>query len=89
MKATNEQDKAFQTAQKYINQGLIPLVQLMDNSLQEENSDKRFILARDAFQLLVYAHRDMSNLKRQMIKSVVSDKYCQLCNDWTPVTENL
>ena len=42
-----------------------------------------------SFQLLAYAHRDMSNLRRQLVKSVVADKYKQLCNDSTPLTENL
>lgn len=89
IKYSKEQDKAFQIAQKYLNQGLIPLVQLMDILLKEENSESKFLLARDSFQLLAYAHRDMSNLRRQSLKSVVSDKYKQLCNDSTPLTENL
>ena len=88
-KATKEQDKAFQTTQKYLNQGLIPLVQLMDGLLKDENAEQQFKLARDSFQLLAYAHRDMSNLRRQLVKSVVADKYKQLCNDSTPLTENL
>ena len=62
-KATKEQDKAFQIAQKYLNQGLIPLVQLMDVLLKDENAEQQFKLARDSFQLLAYAHRDMSNLR--------------------------
>ena len=88
MKSSKERDKNFQTAQKYLNQGMIPLVQLMDKLLKSEESEE-FKLARDAFQLLAYAHRDISNLRRQLIKSVVSEKYKQLCNDSTPLTENL
>ena len=61
-KATKEQDKAFQTAQKYLNQGFIQLVQLMDVLLKDENAEQQFKHARDSFQLLAYAHRDMSNL---------------------------
>ena len=88
-KATKEQDKAFQTTQKYLNQGLIPLVQLMDGLLKDENAEQQFKLARDSFKLLAYAHRDMSNLRRQLVNSVAADKYKQLCNDSTPLTENL
>lgn len=87
-KQTKEMDKAFQTTQKYLNQGLVPLVVLMNKMLSTENTED-FRLARDSFQLLAYAHRDMSNLRRQLIKSVVADKYKQLCNDSTPITENL
>ena len=87
-KQTKEMDKSFQTTQKYLNQGLVPLVMLMNKMLSTENTED-FRLARDAFQLLAYAHRDMSNLRRQLIKSVVADKYKQLCNDSTAVTDNL
>ena len=68
------QDKMYQTTQKYLNQGLTPLVQLFDNLLTGKEADNNFRLAKDAFQLLVYAHRDMSNLRRQRIKSVVAEK---------------
>lgn len=87
-KSSKEMDKSFQTTQRYLNQGLVPLVMLMNKMLKTENTED-FRLARDAFQLLAYAHRDMSNLRRQLIKSVVADKYKQLCNDSTPVTDNL
>ena len=88
-KSTKEQDKVYQTAQRYLNQGLIPLVQLMDNVLKEKEPENNFRLARDAFQLLAYAHRDISNLRRQKLKTVVSEKYRPLCNDSTPLTDNL
>ena len=74
VKSSIEREKNFQTAQKYLNQGMIPLVQLMDKLLKSEESEE-FKLARDAFQLLAYAQRDISNLRRQLIKSVVSEKY--------------
>ena len=86
-KGSKEEDKMYQTTQRYINQGLIPLVQLMENLI--EDSDTNFKLARDALQLLAYVHRDMSNPRRQRLKSVVSDKYKPLCNDSTQLTENL
>lgn len=87
-KTTKEVDKSFQTAQRYLNQGLVPLVTLMDKLLQTDKEEE-FKLAKDAFQLLAYAHRDVSNIRRQQLKAVVTDKYKQLCNDSTPLTENL
>ena len=46
-------------------------------------------LARDSFQLVAYAHRDLTNLRRHYIRPAISDKYQQLCQDSTPLTENL
>lgn len=88
-KFSKERDKMIQTAQRYLNHGLMPLVQLMEDLLKDENSEERFKLARDSFQMLAYAHRDISNVRRQILKSNVSEKYKQLCNDSTPITENL
>ena len=47
----------------------------IDNLLKGKESENTFRLARDSFQLLVYAHRDMSNLRRQRLKAVVAEKY--------------
>ena len=88
-KSSKECDKTYQTAQKYINQGPIPLVQLIDNLLNGKDADSNFRLARDSFQLIAYAHRDLSNVRRQRLKEVVAEKYCPLCNDSAPLTENL
>ena len=88
-KSSKDRDKTYQTAQKYLNQGLIPLVQLIDNLLKGKETESNFRLARDSFQLLAYAHRDLSNLRRQRLKAVVAEKYRPLCNDSTPLTENL
>ena len=83
-KSTKEEDKTYQIAQEYLNQGLIPPVQLMDNILKDKESENTFRLARDAFQLLAYAHHDISNLRRQKLKTVAAEKYRLLCNDTTP-----
>ena len=88
-KTSKEQDRMYQTAQKYLNQGLIPLVQLIENLLKEKGTENNFRLARDSLQLIAYAHRDLSNLRRQKLKAVVAEKYKPLCNDSTPLTENL
>lgn len=87
-KITKEKDKMCQTAQKYLNQGLIPLVQLTENLLKGKDKTN-FKLAQDSLQLLAYAHRDLSNIRRQQLKAVVADKYKPLCHDSTPLTENL
>ena len=79
-KTNKEQDRVYQTAQKYLNQGLIPLVQLIDNLLKNQNSEHNFRLARDSLQLVAYAHRDLSKLRRQKLKVAVADKYKPLCN---------
>lgn len=54
---TKEVDQSFQTAQRYLNQGLKPLVTLME--LLQHDKDEEFKLAKDAFQLLAYAHWDV------------------------------
>ena len=87
-KTTKEIDRSFQIAQKYLNQGLIPLVTLM-NKLLDTDRNEDFQLAQSAFQLCAYAHRDISNLRRQQLRKVIADKYKQLCNDTTPLTDNL
>ena len=60
-KSSKEHDKMYQTTQKYLNQGLIPLVHLLNNLLTGKDADNNFRLAKDAFQLLAYAHRDVKS----------------------------
>ena len=79
-KTTKEIDISFQIAQKYLSQGLIPLVTLMDKLLDTDRNED-FQLAQSAFQLCAYAHRGISNFRRQQLRKVVADKYKQLCND--------
>ena len=62
-------------------------MQLTEKLLNGDQSN--FKLARDSLQLLAYAHRDISNIRRQQLKAVVADKYKLLCHDSTPLTENL
>ena len=54
---TKEVDESFQTAQRYLNQGLVPLVTLM--KLLQHDKEEEFKLKKDAFQLLAYAHWDV------------------------------
>ena len=41
-----------------MSQGLIPLVSLMDKLLETDQAEE-FRLAKESFQLLAYAHRDI------------------------------
>ena len=43
---TKDRYKMYQTVQKYINHGVILLVQLIENMLNDNNLDKNFRLAR-------------------------------------------
>lgn len=63
---TKEVDQSFQTAQRYLNQGLKPLVTLME--LLQHDKEEEFKLAKDAFQLLAYAH---GMLWEQLIKQTL------------------
>ena len=64
-----------------------PHVSLMDK-LRETDQAEEFRLGKESFHLLAYAHRDISNIGRQQLKRVVSDKYKQLCDDLTPLIGN-
>ena len=73
-KFSKEQDKMMQGTQIYLNHGLIPLVQLMDNVLNNKIAGKHFKMACDSFSLLAYAHWDISYVRRQLLKSSVAEK---------------
>lgn len=75
--------------QKLVTKAMLPLIQIMDKCLKQDNDSDIFDLACDSFQLLAYAHRDTSNIRRHMLKPVVSKPYRKLCTPSTPVTENL
>ena len=87
-KSLKDNDRKFQTTQSYLTAGFVPLVNLMDHLLKT-NQPKEFEMAKDAFQLLAYAHRDITNSRRHHIRQGINEKYKQLCNDNTPLTCNL
>lgn len=72
-KRRKENDEIYQTAQRYHNQGMIPLVQMMDNMLKGKEAEN-FKLTKDASRLPADAHSDMSNLRR-CLKTAVAEKY--------------
>ena len=82
-------DKLFYKNQSLITKTMIPVIQIMKNCKEKKNEKETFDLSCDAFQLLAYAHRDESNIRRQMLKPAVHKCYRKLCNPSTPVTENL
>lgn len=82
-------DKLFYKNQSLITKAMIPVIQIMNNCKEKKNEKETFDLACDAFQLLAYAHRDESNIRRQMLKPAVHKCYRKLSNPSTPVTENL
>ena len=87
-KSLKDNDRKFQTTQSHLTAGLVPLVNLMDHLLKT-NQPKEFEMAKDAFQLLAYAHRDITNSRRHHIRPGINENYKQLCNDNTPLTCNL
>ena len=82
-------DKLFYKNQMLITKAMIPIIHIMNNCIEKKSQNDTFDLACDAFQLLAYAHRDASNLRRHMLKPSISKEYRKLCNPATPITQNL
>ena len=80
-------DKLFYKNQMLITKAMIPIIHIMNNCIEKKSQNDTFDLACDAFQLLAYAHRDASNLRRHMLKPSISKEYRKLCNPATPITE--
>ena len=78
-----EADKLMQRTQRYLTQGLIPLVKLMDKTLKSESeeSEEMFDLAMDSFNMFAFSHRDLSNQRRRLIAPAIAGKYKQLCSE--------
>ena len=88
-KSLKDNDRKFQTTQCYLTAGrLVLLVNFMGHLLKTKRP-KEFEMAKDAFQLLAYAHRDITNSRRHHIRPGINEKYKQLCNDNSPLTCNL
>ena len=58
-------DNMLQKTQKLLTKGIIPLIQLTDKALKEEEHSEMFDLATDSLQLLAYTQRDISNIRRK------------------------
>ena len=60
--------------QKLITKAMVPIVQIMNSCLEKNDSvnNRLFDLASNAFSMMAYAHRDQSNIRRQLLKRAVS-----------------
>ena len=87
-KELKQSDKGFQRTQNYITKGMIPLVNIMNKTLQMESEDAEelFDWSLDAFNLLAYAHRDFSAQRRRSSLPAISGRYATLCSDSTKIT---
>ena len=82
-------DKMLFKNQRITTKAMLPVVQIMNKCLQDNTKTDIFDLACDAFQILVYGHRDMSQTRRQFLEPAVSKQYRKLCQSSVPVTEHL
>lgn len=87
-KELKESDRLMQRTQNYLTKGLIPLVTLMDKTLKSESeeSEELFDLAMDSFNLLAFAHRDISNQRRRLLTPAIDGKYKQMCGESAPIS---
>lgn len=87
-KEVKDADKSLQRTQLYMTKGLIPLVQIMNKTLEAETEEAEeiFELALDSFKLLSQSHRDLSTQRKKLLTPAISSKYRSLCTDSTPIT---
>ena len=87
-KEVKDSDKCLQQTQLYMTKGLVPLVQIMNTTLQAETEEAEeiFELALDSFKLLAQSHRDLSTQRKRLLTPAISSKYRSLCTDATPIT---
>ena len=82
-------DKLLYKNQKLVTKAMLPIIQIMNQCIEKDSDNTTFELACDAFQMLSYAHRDSSNIRRHMLKPAVSKTYRKLCSPSTPISEFL
>lgn len=89
-KSLKDSDRGLQRTQGYLVKGLIPLVTLMNKSLNSssEESEEIFELSLDALNLLLYAHRDLSSQRRKLLTPALDKKYVALGNDGEKMSAN-
>ena len=77
-------DRSFQRVQNYMSKGMMPLVQIMNKTLtmESEEAEELFDLSLDAFNLLAYAHRDLSSQRRRLLMPAISSRYSSLCGEY-------
>ena len=82
-------DKLLYKNQKLVTKAMLPIIQIMNQCFEKDSDNNTFELACDAFQILSYAHRDSSNIRRHMLKLAISKTYRKLCSSSTPISEFL
>ena len=83
-------DVTLQKNQQLLTKGMIPLVQMMDLMIKSNTgNEEMFDLATQSIQLLAFAHRDLSNVRRKMLKPAVHSKYQKLCAPHVQITKQL
>lgn len=75
-------DKQLQRTQQYVTSGMIPLVKIMNKTLdmKSEEAEEIFDLALDTYNLFALAHSDMSSQRRRLLTPAISSKYATLCS---------
>ncbi len=86
-----QNDKLLAANHRSVSKAMLPIIQIMNSCLEEDKdgNDKVFDMACDAFQLLSHSHRDMTAIRRQMLKPAVARQYQKLCTAKTPISEFL
>jgi hypothetical protein len=61
-------DAVLQKNQQLLSKGMVPLVLMMDHMFKSNIGDELlFDLATDSLQMLTFAHRDLSNIRRKFL----------------------
>ena len=84
-------DCTFQNTQEYVGKAMVPLLHLMSSLIdsKSEESMTQFNQAYDCMELLTYAHRDITNVRRKYLKPGIKGQHQKLCKPSTEVTKNL
>ena len=82
-KDIRDSNRIMQRTQTYLTKGLIPLVKIIDKTLQSDSgkSEEMFVLAMDSFNLLTFSHRDLSSQWRRLLASAIANENKQLCSE--------
>ncbi len=74
---------SLKETQSYLTKGMIPLITILNKSLEMKSDEAKeiFDLSIDAFNLLAYAHGDLSSHRRRQLMPAISTRYATLCNE--------
>jgi hypothetical protein len=85
------QDCGLQNIQLFIGKAMVPMINMMDSMLESDSqeSTKWFNQAFEAVELLTFAHRDVTNNRRKLLKPALKPEFGKFCAPKTPVTNHL